>query len=168
MWKRKAIIFGFLVYFLIFWFVFSGIFNFTFAIFAMISIFISFYVNKAFFFDKEECMIFPSFSFIRYLGVIIKDVFLSSLAIVKLMIKYRGVMPEIKIKTISFKITNPHIRSFIENSITITPGTFVINSDDETILASAIDEKSMTDLENRRFISKIYSIFKKFNFNQNS
>jgi multicomponent Na+:H+ antiporter subunit E len=165
MWKKRAIILGFLTYFLLFWFIFSGIFNTTFALFAILSVFISFYIDKAFFFDKDECIIFPSFSFVRYLGVIIKDVFHSSIYVVNLMIKHKGDIPEPKIGLITLKIKNPHVRSFIENSITLTPGTFVIDSDETSILASAIDAPSMEDLENRRFISKIYSIFKKFNFN---
>lgn len=164
MWKKRAIVIGFLIYFLIFWFVFSGIFNVTFTIFALTSVIISFYIDKRFFFDKDECIIFPSFSFIKYLGVITKDIFSSSIYVLKLMRKNKGIMPEPEIGIIQLKIKNPHVRSFIENSITVTPGTFVIDSDDTKMLASAIDEGTMEDLVNRRFISKIYTIFKKFNF----
>ena len=164
MWKKRGIIFGFLVYFLIFWFIFSGIFNFTFAIFAIISVFISFYLDKAFFFDKDECIIFPSFSFLRYLGIIVKDVFDSSVYVINYIVKHRGNLPDPEVGIIILKIKNPHVRSFIENSITLTPGTFVIDSDEQTLLASAIDKPSMEDLEKRKFISKIYSIFKRFNF----
>ena len=164
MWKKRAIVIGFLLYFILFWFVFSGIFNVVFFIFALVSVFFSFYIDKKFFFDKDECIIFPSFSFIKYLMVIIKDVFISSLYVIELMIKRRGKMPEPQIGIINLKIKNPHVRSFIENSITATPGTFVIDSDDRSMLASAIDEETMKDLSNRRFISKIYTIFKRFNF----
>ena len=166
MWKKRAIVLGFLVYYTIFWFIFSGIFNFLFLGFCLISILISFYIDKKFFFDKDECIIFPSFSFIKYLIVIVQDIFSSSIYVLKLMISKKGDMPEPEIAVISLKIRNPHVRAFIENSITVTPGTFVIDSDDETILASAIDKETMEDLVNRRFISKIYSIFKKFNFDQ--
>lgn len=164
MWKKRAIILGFLIYFLVFWFVFSSIFNLIFTIFAFIAVFISFYIDKAFFFDKDECIIFPSFSFIKYIGVIIRDIFFSSTYVLNLMIKHKFNIPDSEIKIIPLKIKNPHVRSFIENSITLTPGTFVIDSDEKSILASAIDKNSMEDLVNRRFISKIYSIFKRFNF----
>jgi multicomponent Na+:H+ antiporter subunit E len=164
MWKKRAIILGFLVYFMCFWFIFSGIFNLLFLIFALASIFFSFFIDKKFFFDKGEMIIFPSFSFIKYLGVITTDAFSSSLYVVKMIIKTRGNLPEPEVGLITLKIKNQHVRSFIENSITVTPGTFVIDSDKESILASAIDKESMEDLVNRKFISKIYTIFKKFNF----
>lgn len=164
MWKKRAIVLGFLCYFLAFWFIFSGIFNFLFIIFALISVTLSFYIDKKFFFDKDECIIFPSFSFVRYLVVIAKDVFSSSLYVIKVMLKNRGDIPSPEIGIITLKIKNTHVRSFIENSITVTPGTFVIDSDETTILASAIDKVTMEDLVKRRFILKIYSIFKKFNF----
>ena len=80
------------------------------------------------------------------------------------MLKSNGKMPEPEIGIIPLKIKNPHVRSFIENSITATPGTFVIDSDDQSMLTSAIDKETMEDLVNRKFILKIYTIFKKFNF----
>jgi multicomponent Na+:H+ antiporter subunit E len=121
-------------------------------------------VDKKFFFDKDECIIFPSFSFIKYLGVIVGDVFFSSIIVLKIMIKSKGDMPNPEIGVISLKIKNPHVRSFIENSITITPGTYVIDSDDKALLVSAIDKEAMEDVVDRKFISKIYTIFKRFNF----
>jgi multicomponent Na+:H+ antiporter subunit E len=164
MWKKRAIVLGFLVYFILFWFVFSGIFNWTFLIFCLFSVFFSFYVDKKFFFDKDECIIFPSFSFIKYLAVIVKDVFFSSISVLKLMIKNKGDMPDPEIGVISLKIKNLHVRSFIENSVTITPGTYVIDSDEKALLVSAINKEYMNDVIDRKFISKIYTIFKKFNF----
>lgn len=163
MWKKRAIVLGFLCYFLSFWFIFSGIFNLTFLTFAVVSVIISFYIDKKFLFHKDECIIFPSFSFVKYLLVIIKDIFSSSLYVINV-IKNKDKALEPEIGIITLKIKNPHVRSFIENSITATPGTFVIDSDDTTILASAIDKETMNDLVNRRFISKIYTIFKRFNF----
>jgi multisubunit Na+/H+ antiporter MnhE subunit len=94
----------------------------------------------------------------------VQDVFFSAVYVINLMIKNKGVMPDPEIGIISLKIKNPHVRSFVENSITVTPGTFVIDSDEKSMLATAIDKDSMEDLVNRKFISKIYSIFKKFNF----
>lgn len=164
MWKKRAIVIGFLIYFILFWFIFSGVFNLLFLIFCLFSIFFSFYIDNKFFFDTDECIIFPSFSFVKYLGVIVKDIFYSSIYVINTMIKSKGLIPEPEIGVIPLKIKNPHVRSFIENSITATPGTFVIDSDDETMLTSAIDKETMEDLINRRFIVKIYKIFKKFNF----
>jgi multisubunit Na+/H+ antiporter MnhE subunit len=164
MWKKRAIVLGFLIYFICFWLVFSGIFNVTFFIFCLISVFFSFYLDKKFFFDRDECIIFPSFSFIKYLVVIAKDIFISANYVIKLMIKSGGNMPEPEIGIIPLRIKNPHVRSFIENSITATPGTFVIDSDNQEMLTSAIDKETMEDLVNRKFILKIYTIFKKFNF----
>jgi hypothetical protein len=42
MWKKRAIVLGFLIYFICFWFVFSGIFNLTFLAFCLFSVFFSF------------------------------------------------------------------------------------------------------------------------------
>jgi multicomponent Na+:H+ antiporter subunit E len=164
MWKKRAIVLGFLAYFMIFWFVFSGFFNFLFLIFCLFSVFFSFYIDKKFFFDKDECIIFPSFSFIKYLVVIVKDVFFSAIFVLKLMLKNKGNMPDPEVGIISLKIKNPHVRSFIENSITITPGTYVIDSDEKSLLVTAINKEAMEDVVDRKFISKIYTIFKKFNF----
>ena len=164
MWKKRAIFFGFLISFTAFWFIFSGIFNIIFVIFCLVSLIISFYLDRHFFFDKNECIIFPSFSFVKYLVVIVQDIASSSFFVLTVMLKSKGKMPEPKIKNMSFKIKNPHVRAFIENSITVTPATYVINSDENMMIVSAVNEDVMKDLVSRKFISKIYSIFRKFNF----
>lgn len=164
MWQKRVITLGFLVYFLTFWFVFSGIFSAMFITFAVASVLFSFYIGTHFFFHKDECIIFPSFGFLKYLAVITRDIVASSLYVIGVIIKSKGNIPEPEIEVITLKIKNPHVRSFIENSISLTPGTFVIHSSSTTLLASAIDKETMKNLVNRRFISSIYTIFKKFNF----
>jgi multisubunit Na+/H+ antiporter MnhE subunit len=164
MWKKRIIFIGFITFFLSFWFVYSGIFNIAFTLFALLSLFISFYIDRTFFL-KEECVIFPRFSFIRYLVIILKDAFISSNYVINLMIKCKGVLPEPTVTLLHFQIKdqemkafiakNHHLRAFMENSITISPGTFVIDSDDKSVLASAIDDKTTQDLEDRKFVIKM-------------
>ena len=88
----------------------------------------------------------------QYLGYLLKEIFMSNIAVLKLI--YSPKAPEPKLVKFRGGLKTEKARVILANSITLTPGTFTVGLEGDDFLVHALDKSLAEGIENSAFAEK--------------
>lgn len=99
--------------------------------------------------DKRFCR--NIFLFITYLGVLLKEIFVSNIGVVKSILKKKDTSsPEIV--HLHLGIKSKFLNTLIANSITLTPGTITVDLKDDHFIVYCLNKDLMEGFENSTLV----------------
>ena len=90
--------------------------------------------------------------FFAYLAFLIKEIFVSNIAVLKLI--YRGKEPEPRLVRFKSGLKTEGGNVLVANSITLTPGTFTVSLEGDNLTVHALDKSLAEGIEDCAFIQK--------------
>lgn len=136
-----------------FWLILNGRFTWeTTATGAVLSVLIELFLIKfmGYSIKKEIAALKLLPSVLRYLKLLVTEIFKSSYAVTKLIFSPR-LEPEPQLKSFESKLHTRAGRTALANSITLTPGTITVSIEDDTYTVHSLDKMMMDGIDDTAF-----------------